>query len=380
MNSLEKLIAKHCPNGVEYKPLGKVCVIKNGKDYKSFGDGNYPVYGSGGIMTYVDRYVYSKPTVLIPRKGSIENIFYVDVPFWNVDTIFYTEIDETLIEPKYLYYFMLTVDLRRLNNGGGVPSLTQTGLYTVLIAVPPLPVQREIVRMLDDMTGLISAIEEEIEARKKQYEWCRDKMLKLEGVKRKSLGELAIEFYRGNGILKTQVTPSGIPCVRYGEIYTSYGTSFCQCISHTKLEYISSPKYFEHGDILFAITGEKIDEIGMSIAYVGDERCLAGGDIAVMKHAQNAKFLSYALASADAQRQKSRGKVKSKVVHLSVPDLKAVTIPVPPDNVQNTIANKLDDMTNLIAALEEERVARKQQYEYYRDKLLTFKRKGGGHS
>ncbi len=174
MNTLEKLIQKLCPNGVEYKPLRDVCVIKNGRDYKTFGSGPYPVYGSGGIMTYVDHYVYDKPTVLIPRKGSIENIFYVEGAFWNVDTIFYTEIKTDVVIPKYLYYYMLTVDLHRLNNAGGVPSLTQTGLYTLSVAVPPLPVQTEIVRMLDDMVGLVDALEEELATRKKQYEWCRD--------------------------------------------------------------------------------------------------------------------------------------------------------------------------------------------------------------
>lgn len=106
MNTLEKLIQKLCPNGVEYKPLRDVCVIKNGRDYKTFGSGPYPVYGSGGIMTYVDHYVYDKPTVLIPRKGSIENIFYVEGAFWNVDTIFYTEIKTDVVIPKYLYYWL----------------------------------------------------------------------------------------------------------------------------------------------------------------------------------------------------------------------------------------------------------------------------------
>ena len=375
MNTLEKLIQKLCPNGVEYKPLRDVCVIKNGRDYKTFGSGPYPVYGSGGIMTYVDHYVYDKPTVLIPRKGSIENIFYVEGAFWNVDTIFYTEIKTDVVIPKYLYYYMLTVDLHRLNNAGGVPSLTQTGLYTLSVAVPPLPVQTEIVRMLDDMVGLVDALEEELATRKKQYEWCRDRLFTFgDNVEWKSLGEISTDIFRGNGILRTQVTATGVPCLRYGEIYTSYDIWFEECVSHTSLEFMTSPKYFEHGDILFAITGEKIEEIGKSIAYVGIDRCIAGGDIAVMKHGQNAKYIAYVLSTTDAQNQKSKGKVKSKVVHLSVPQLKAVKIPIPSLPVQENIVRKLDDMTALIDALNEEIALRKQQYEFYRDKLLTFKK------
>ncbi|MDO5319709.1 MAG: restriction endonuclease subunit S [bacterium] len=187
------------------------------------------------------------------------------------------------------------------------------------------------------------------------------------GVEYKTLGEVATDFYRGNGILRTQITDAGIPCVRYGEIYTSYNTWFDTCISHTRIEYIPSPKYFEHGDILFSITGEKISEIGKSTVYVGHDKCLAGGDIVVMKHNQNPKYMGYALSTNEAQQQKSKGKVKSKVVHLSVAELMAVVIPVPPLPVQEEIVRMLDEMAGLIDELEQELAARKQQYEWYRD-------------
>lgn len=165
----------------EKKGLDEVCVIKNGSDYKAFGEGKYPVYGSGGIMTYVDHYAYDKPTVLIPRKGSIENFFYVDTPFWNVDTIFYTEIDTKVMEPKFLYQAMQTVDVQHLNNAGGVPSLTQTGLYTLKIPCPSLSVQKKIVKQLDAFERLCNSTTEglpgEIAARRQQYEYYREKLL-----------------------------------------------------------------------------------------------------------------------------------------------------------------------------------------------------------
>lgn len=81
MSKLQELIRELCPEGVEFRKLGEICKIMNGKDYKHLNPGNYPVYGSGGIMTYIDTFVYDKPSVLLPRKGSIGNIFYVDVPF-----------------------------------------------------------------------------------------------------------------------------------------------------------------------------------------------------------------------------------------------------------------------------------------------------------
>lgn len=192
-----------------------------------------------------------------------------------------------------------------------------------------------------------------------------------DGVEYKTLGEIATDIYRGSGIKREQVTVSGIPCVRYGEIYTTYGIWFDKCVSHTDVSLISGPKYFEHGDILFAITGESVEDIAKSCAYVGHEKCLAGGDIVVLKHAQNPKYLAYALSTLDARKQKSSGKVKSKVVHASVPSIKAIRVPLPPIEVQREIVRILDNFTELTAELTAELSARKKQYEYYRDKLLT---------
>ena len=192
------------------------------------------------------------------------------------------------------------------------------------------------------------------------------------GVEYRRLGEIATDVFRGGGILRNQVTETGVPCVRYGEIYTTYGIWFDECVSHTKLEYIQSPKYFEHGDILFAITGESVEEIAKSTAYTGHERCLAGGDIVVLKHKQNPKYLAYALSTSGAQEQKSKGKVKSKVVHSSVPAIKDILIPVPPLEVQSEIVQILDNFAELTAELTAELEKRKKQYEHYRDSLLEL--------
>jgi len=161
--------------------LGNLVKIKNGKSYKGFNSGDIPVYGSGGIMTYVDRSAYSGPSVLIPRKGSLGNIFYVDTPFWNVDTIFYTEINREQVTPKYLYHALQVQNLSGLNTAGGVPSLTQTVLKRVRIPLPSLAEQERIVKILDKFDALVndisSGLPAEIEARRKQYEYYRDRLL-----------------------------------------------------------------------------------------------------------------------------------------------------------------------------------------------------------
>ena len=188
-----------------------------------------------------------------------------------------------------------------------------------------------------------------------------------DGVEYKTIGEIAVDIFRGSGIKREQITETGTPCVRYGEIYTTYGVWFDTCVSHTDESAITSKKYFEHGDILFAITGESVEDIAKCSAYIGQERCLAGGDIVVLRHNQDPKYLSYALSTTEAQKQKSKGKVKSKVVHSSVPAIKELAVPIPPLEVQREIVRILDQFTELTAEL----TARKKQYEYYRDELLT---------
>ncbi len=196
-----------------------------------------------------------------------------------------------------------------------------------------------------------------------------------DGVEYKTIGEIAIDIFRGSGITRDQITEEGTPCVRYGEIYTTYGVWFEKCVSHTNAEKINNAKYFEHGDILFAITGESIEDIAKSCAYLGQEKCLAGGDIVVLKHKENPKFLAYALTTLNARIQKSKGKVKSKVVHSSVPAIKEIKIPVPPLEIQNEIVRILDNFIEhteeLNTKLEMERAARKKQYQYYSQLLLN---------
>ena len=132
-------------------------------------------------MQYVDTFAYDKPTVLIPRKGSITNIFYVDEPFWNVDTIYYTELDLDKIIPKFFYYFMKTIDMMQLDTGSGRPSLTQAILNDIKVPLPTLDEQARIVSILDKFNTLTTSIQEglprEIELRQNQYEYYRDLLL-----------------------------------------------------------------------------------------------------------------------------------------------------------------------------------------------------------
>ncbi|MDT7016237.1 restriction endonuclease subunit S [Latilactobacillus curvatus] len=148
------------PEKWEKVKISDIAKIKYGKDHKKLEDGNIPVYGTGGIMRYVDTSLYSKKSVLIPRKGSLGNLFFVKEPFWTVDTLFYTEIDESRIMPEYLYYKLKTYDLANMNVGSAVPSLTTAILNPIELELPALETQAEIVKTL-------GAIDEKIENNKK---------------------------------------------------------------------------------------------------------------------------------------------------------------------------------------------------------------------
>lgn len=167
--------------GVRWTTLQEVAMLKNGSDWKKLEPGNIPVYGTGGVMATVNKIAYDKPTVLIPRKGSITNIFYLEEPFWNVDTIYYTQIDDTKMIPKFFYYYMKTIDLMKLDMGSGRPSLTQAILNRIHVPVPSLSEQNRIVTLLDKFDSLVNSISEglpaELSARRKQYEYYRSKLL-----------------------------------------------------------------------------------------------------------------------------------------------------------------------------------------------------------
>lgn len=150
----------------KYK-LKDLLSIKNGKDHKELNDGTIPIYGSGGIMRYGDKAIYTDESILLPRKGSLSNIQYVNKPFWTVDTIYYTVINKKLASPFYLYNFLKCLDLTKLNSGTGVPSMTFNSYYDLKIKLPDLPTQKSIAKVLSDLDAKIelnNKINRELEA------------------------------------------------------------------------------------------------------------------------------------------------------------------------------------------------------------------------
>ncbi|MCU6224024.1 restriction endonuclease subunit S [Morganella morganii] len=352
---------------VEWKRLGDVARIKNGRDHKSLGEGAFPVYGSGGIMRYADTFAYNKPSVLIPRKGSLGNLFFVDVPFWTVDTIFYTMIDEAQIRPKYFYYFLRTARLGDMNQAGGVPSQTQSVLNELKIPIPcpgnpekSLAIQAEIVRILDAFTALTAELTAELTARKKQYNYYRDQLLSFDdgAVEWKTLGELA-----ENLDSKRKPITSGLR--ETGKI-PYYGASGI-------VDYVRD--YIFDGDyLLVSEDGANLIARNTPIAFSISGKTWVNNHAHVLKFETYAerKYVEYYLNSIDLTSYIS-GAAQPK---LNKKNLENIKIPNPAPKEKERIVAILDKFDTLTSSITEglprEIELRQKQYEYYRDLLFSF--------
>lgn len=309
-------------------------------------------------------------------EGSVSLINTVLIPHQNMSNTFY----------GWLFHSCMFSDEFYKWGHGIVDDLWTTkwqDMKKIQIPLPPESEQDKIAAFLDEKCGaideIISKTEQSIEEYKKLKQSVITKAV-TKGIRPNRpmqdsniewIGEIpadweikrfryiADKFLKGSGITKDDVKEDGnIKCVRYGEIYSKYNYTFNDCLSCTNVEEISTPQYFSYGDLLFAGTGELIEEIGKSIVYLGNDKCLAGGDIIVVKHRHNPAFLNYTLNSDVAIYQKSRNKIKLKVVHISAAEIKNIIVPLPPLEEQKEIAQYLEEKCAEIDTL----IEKKQQF------------------
>lgn len=404
MSKLEELIQRYCPDGVEWSTIGDVCqkVFAGGtptSSNSSYYGGDIPWLRSGevnfneitstektiteeGYNSSSARWVESRSVLVAMTGATVARSAITLIELTANQSVCALTPKRDILNYRYLFYWISKSYIQMKGMAqGALTSLNLNLIKSLEIPIPPLPVQEEIVRVLDTFTELQAELQAELQKRLQQYNYYRDNLLSFDGrtdVEWKKLGEIATEWYRGAGIKRDEVSEEGYPCIRYGEIHTTYNIWFDECVSHTDESQQPARKYADYGDILFAITSEDIPFVGNSVAYLGKERILVGGDIVVMKHTQDPKYMSYVLSTSDAVKQKGKGKVKSKVVHTNVPSLQEIVVPLPSLEEQKRIASTLDKfyslLNDLTSGLPAEIEKRKQQYEYYRDKLLTFKR------
>jgi type I restriction enzyme S subunit len=198
------------------------------------------------------------------------------------------------------------------------------------------------------------------------------------GVEYKTLGEIG-EFVRGSGLQKKDFRENGVGCIHYGQIHTYYGIFADKTKSFVSPQLAKTLKKVQPGDLIIASTSENVEDVCKTVAWLGTDEIVTGGHSTIFKHNQNPKYLAYYFTSQkffDAKCKYARG---TKVIDISAKDLAKIRVPVPPLPIQQEIIRILDKFAQLEAELEiqlsAELAARKKQYEYYRNTLLTFDEK-----
>lgn len=416
-SKIEKLISELCPNGVEFKQLGEVCEYVRGltysKEHESKNDAGYKVLRANNItlnsnslnfdnVKIISKDVKVKETQKLQKddifictaSGSKEHIGKVAYVFEDLDYYFggfmaVIRTKEKLMS-RFLFHLLVGENfskyLETALNTTTINNLSSTIVNKFKIPIPPLAIQEEIVRILNSFTELEVELEVELEARKKQYKYFRDLLLDIQNVEYKRLGEVG-EFIRGSGLQKKDFTETGVGCIHYGQIYTYYGTFADKTKSFVSPELAKKLKKAQKGDVLIAGVSENIEDVCKPLGWLGEEICISG-DMFAFRHNQNTKFITYLLQTTNFHKYKEKYAQGAKVTRVKTTKILDYKIPIPPLAEQERIVSILDKFDALVndspspdgygragisASLPAELHARRQQYEYYRNKLLTFK-------
>lgn len=415
MKNLETLINELCPEGVEFVKFKDCCDYVRGITYnksKEVFDDNTPAWNvlrannitlSNNHLNFddvkrVSKEVKVKSTQMLKNgdilicagsgsKDHIGKVAYIEKNLEYTFGGFMAVIRSTKINTRFLFhiltgnsfkqYLSLTLNSSTINN------LNSSVMGNFEFPLPPIEVQTEIVRILDKFTELEAELEAELDCRKRQYEYYRDKLLSFENVggqnvEWKKMSEVGT-FIRGNGLQKKDFTEAGVGCIHYGQLYTHYGTSATKTITYCSPELATKLRKASKGDVVIATTSENVEDVCKAVAWLGDNDVAVSGDAFIYKHNQNPKYMAYLFQTLDFFNYKKKKATGTKVIRLSGDAMGNYLAPIPPLAEQERIVSILDRFesltTSLTAGLPAEIAARRQQYEHYRDKLLTFKRK-----
>lgn len=366
MNELVKLISEFCPNGVVYLPLEQCCSILDNRrkpvTKAAREAGEYPYYGANGIQDYVSDYIFDGTFVLVGEDGSVVTPAGTPVVTWATGKIWVNnhahiieEKDGVLL--RFLFHYLQTVNVSPLIHGN-IPKLTGRDFRAIRISLPPLPVQQEIVRILDNFTELTAELTTELAARRKQYEFYRDKLLTVDtAITQKPISEIA-EISTGSSNTDDAVKNGKYPFyVRSQEPLAKNEYEYDEEAIITAGDGVGVGKVFHYVNGKYALH-QRAYRI-----HPSDE----GIDGRFLYHYFIAKFPLY------IAKQMYQGSVPS----IRRPMLNKFEVSIPPIETQKRIVNILDNFdaicSDLNIGLPAEIEARQRQYEYYRDKLLTFK-------
>ena len=368
---------------VEWKPLGEVATLKRGrvmsKPYLSENIGEYPVYSSqtenNGMIGTINTFDFNGEYINWTTDGAnAGTIFYRTGKFSITNVSGLIKINSNVeLRYKFLYYWLSIEAKSHVYSGMGNPKLMSHQVEKIPIPIPPLHIQAEIVRILDTFTELTA----ELTARKKQYNYYRDKLLTFEEgqVEWKALGEVG-KFFRGKRFVKMDMISEGVPCIHYGEMYTHYSIWADKAKSFVKTELASKLRTANYGDVVFVAAGETIEDIGKGTAWLGNEDVVIHDACFFFKSSLNPKYIAYFSRTNFFHDQIKKYISSGKISALNAKGFEKVIIPIPPLEEQEWIVSILDKFDTITSSITEglprEIELRQQQYEHYRDMLLSF--------
>jgi type I restriction enzyme S subunit len=382
MSRLQQLIQELCPDGVEYVRLAECCDIEDNKRKPVKSSlripGDTPYYGANNIQDYVKGYTHYGQYVLIAEDGSasLENysVQYVDGFFWANNHVHVIKGRKDL-DTKFLYYYLTSFNFIPFLTGGTRAKLNKRNMEKIPIPIPPLPVQQEIVRILDTFTELIKELNAELDRRRKQYEYYRNLLLTFDDARKKRLnikwmrlGEIG-RISMCKRIMKVQTTPEGeVPFYKIG---TFGGIPDAYISKELYEEYKSKYPFPKKGDVLISASGT----IGRTVIYDGKPAYFQDSNIIWVDNDEKIVLNKYLYYYYQLQPWKvSTGGVIKRLYNYN---LEQTVIAVPPLEEQQRIVNILDRFDTLIndpiTGIPAEIEAREKQFKYYLNKLLDFK-------
>lgn len=410
MKYLETLIQDLCPDGVEFRTMEEVFEIRNGytpsKNNPDFWEGGTipwfrmeDIRQNGRILSDAIQHItpaaikgkglFPANSIIIATTATIGEHALVIADSLANQQFTNLAVRKSLsacLLPKFVFYYMFVIDewCKKNVNAGNFASVDMKRFKKLEFPLPPIEVQTEIVRILDKFTSLEAELEAELDCRKRQYEYYRDKLLSFDNVEGqevewKKMSEVGT-FIRGNGLQKKDFTESGVGCIHYGQIYTKFNTFTDKTLTYCSENVARKLTPVHPGDLIIACTSENVEDVCKTVAWLGKEDIVTGGHACVFSHHENPKYIAYLLQTENFFQQKKKYARGVKVIDIKVADLQKITLPIPSLEEQHRIVSILDRFESLTTSLQSglpaEIAARRQQYEHYRDKLLTFKRKG----
>ena len=414
MSKIQEMIDRMCPEGVEFRKLWELTTwdkrfnaVERQKQPKVISypyllakdmealeteNGDVRLLSTGTYIGWTSTELAGDnlcegEVVTMPWGGTVKGIKYYKGKFVTADNRIATSNNTQLFDNKFFYYWFVSQSetISKFYRGAGIQHPDMSKVLDMDVPLPPLPVQEEIVRVLDIFTELQAELQAELQKRLQQYEYYRDNLLSFNNINRGGQNEVKWltlseigSFTRGRRFVRNDLVEEGYPCIHYGDMYTYYGLSATETKTFINEDLASKLRFAHKNDVVIVGAGENDEDIGIGLAWLGDSAPAVHDACYIFTHKQNPKYISYYLRTHSYHQQIKKYVSSAKISAISAEGIGKAIIPIPPLYVQERIVDVLDKYekltTDLTEGLPAEIKARQQQYEYYRDKLLTFKR------